>query len=311
MVIPESLLKDIGRLFVWFPLQWLIRILPPGKDLFFIKHMGRFYYYCGKSKGRELRSNISSVFDLFENQLSLEKIVLRAIENHFLNQYLVFLFSKFNKINIYKYHFFEGLDNLENVLEQGKPCILLHGHFGPAQLPLNHLSIEDYQVVQIGYHPKGNNLSALGKIIQRKKIHLEMNSSIKIVMADSFLRPIFNHLKKNGILMISGDGVGGGKYIGKHCHVTFLSKTVIFPEGPASLAKKTGALLLPAFTVPAEGNRYKTIIEAPLNSLPGEDMEMDVKKNTQAFAAVLEKYVKRYPYHWHFWDEFKKGRLII
>lgn len=311
MIIPESLLKDVSRLFVWFPLQWIIKILPPGKDMILMKYMGRFYYYCSKAKVLELRRNLFSVFDSFEQQFTLEQIILGNIENHFLNQYLVFLFSKLNKTNINSYHFFEGMENLEDVLEKGKSCIILHGHFGPAQLPLLHLNIMNFPVIQVGYHPKGDNLSGIGKIVQRKKVNLEMKTSVNIVMADSFLRPIFRQLKNNGIVMITGDGTGGGKFIGRYCPVSFLSKTVVFPEGPASLAQKTGALLLPAFTVPVDRSRYKTIIEPPLNLLSNGYVEKDVRKNTQAFANVLEKYVKRYPYHWHFWDEFEKGRLII
>ncbi len=273
--------------------------------------MGKLYSYCGKSKVLELEKNISSVFDLFEQSLTLKQIIVENIENHFANQYLAFLFSKFNKNNINRYHFFEGMENLEKVISGRKGCIILHGHYGPTQLPLVHLSIEKFPVIQIGYHPNGNHLSSFGRIVQRKKIDLEMRSQVNIIMADSFLRPIFRQLKNNGIVMISGDGIGGGRFIGKYCPVSFLSKTVAFPEGPASLSKRTGALLLPVFTVPVDKGRYKTIIERPLNILASGHVEKGIKKNTQAFAAVLEKYVKKYPYHWLFWDEFAKGKLII
>ena len=93
MVIKESLLKDIGRLFVWFPMQWIRIKLQPGKDLFLMKYMGKLYSYCGKSKVVELDKNISSVFDLFEQSLTLNQIIVDNIENHLANQYLTFLFS--------------------------------------------------------------------------------------------------------------------------------------------------------------------------------------------------------------------------
>ena len=311
MVIPENFLKDLGRLIIWYPLRRIIKILPPGKDFTLIKYIGRFYYYCGKVKVTELKENLFAMLDLFDQPLTLKQIIMRNLETHFMNQYLVFLFSKFNQTNIDKYHSFAGWKHLENALEKGKGCIILHGHFGPAQLPLIHLGVINFPVTQIGYHPQGNNLSSIGKIVQKKKIKMEMHSSVNIVMADSFLRPIFHLLKNNGIVMMTGDGVGGGKFIGKYCPVFFLTRTVLFPEGPASLAQKTGAVLLPAFTIPGNENCYKTIIEKPLNLLPSGSLEKDTKKNTQAFASIMEKYVKKYPHQWHFWDEFEEGKLIV
>lgn len=310
MVIPESLLKDIGRLFIWFPLRWTIKALPPGKDFAIIKFLGRFYYYCGKAKVSELRRNLSGALGLFDQPLTLKKIIIGNMETHFMNQYLVFLFSKFNKRNIHKYHSFEGWENLENALKRGQGCIIIHGHFGPAQLPLIHLGIKRLPVFQLGYHPQGSKLSSIGKIVQKKKINLEMHSAVDIIMADTFLRPIFRLLRNNGIVMMTGDGVGGGRFVGKYCHASFLSERVMLPEGPASLARKTDAVLLPAFTIPINNNRYKTILEMPLNLLSNGCVEKDLGKNTQAFAAVMERYVKRYPHQWHFWDEFERGGLI-
>jgi len=310
MVIPESFLKDLSRLIVWFPLRWIIKILPPGKDFTVIKYIGRLYYYHGKAKALELRKNLSSVLDFSQQPLTLKQIILGNLETHFMNQYLVFFFSKFNQANIDKYHFFEGMENLEKSVLKGRGCIIIHGHFGPAQLPLIHLGICNYPVAQIGYHNRGYNLSSIGKIVQKKKIMMEMQSSANIIMADSFLRPIFRLLKNNGIVMMTGDGVGGGKYIGKYCSVFFLNKAVLFPEGPAALAQKTNAVLLPAFTVPGNNNRYKTIIEKPFNVLSSGLKEDDIRKNTQTFASVMEKYVTRYPHYWHFWDEFEKWEVV-
>lgn len=296
---------------MWFPLRWIIKKLPPGNDLELIKLIGRFYYYYGKSKVAELKDNMYSMVNLFDQPLTLKQLIIGNLETHFMNQYLVFLFSKFNKKNISQYHSFEGWENLENALEKGKGCIILHGHFGPAQLPLIHLGLKNLQVTQVGFHPQGNNLSSIGRIVQKKKIKMEMDGSVNIIMSDTFLRPLFKLLKNNGIVMMTGDGVGGGKFVGKYCHVSFLTKTVLFPEGPAALAQKTEALLLPTFTVPENDNRYKTIIERPLNLLPNCCLEKDKKKNTQAFAAIMEKYIKKYPHHWHFWDEFERGKVIV
>ena len=197
-----------------------------------------------------------------------------------------------------------------NVPCKGKGCIIVHAHFGPAQLPLLHLGIENQPIMQIGYHHEGSGLSGVGKIVQRKKIKMEMCAPVSFVMADTFLRPVFRHLNDNGILMLTGDGVGGDRYIGKYAPVSFLGKKVLFSAGPASLALRSGAMLLPAFTIPAGDTGYTTVFEKPLNGCLDMSTDKYIRMKAQEFSMTMEKYVKRYPFHWHLWDEFEKGRYI-
>jgi len=140
-------------------------------------------------------------------------------------------------------------EHLNQVLLNGKGCILVHGHFGPAQLPLFALGLKGYNINQLGL-PSDEGLSLVGKKVAFKIRQVyEGMIPARIVSAESFLRPLFKHLETNGILMMTGDGTGGDKFVGKFLPVKFFNQEVLFPTGYAALSLKTGAPILPLFTI--------------------------------------------------------------
>lgn len=67
----------------------------------------------------------------------------------------------------------------------------------------------------------------------------------KIIQANRFLGEAFKYLKNNGLLVITGDGIGRRDFVGTFGPLLFLGKTILFQIGPANLAKKTGSSIIP------------------------------------------------------------------
>ena len=141
----------------------------------------------------------------------------------------------------------------------------------------------------------------------RLKLRYEARIPPEIIKADGYLGAAFRWLKDNGILMTAGDGSGTEKRIGKHHPFDFLGHARLFPLGPAILAGKTGAVIMPLFIVPGEKKLYKIIIERPLVSAKaGEGWILDI---TEQFIRRLEHYVSQFPYYMHFLDRLNKEDL--
>jgi lauroyl/myristoyl acyltransferase len=102
----------------------------------------------------------------------------------------------------------------------------------------------------------------------------------------------------------SGDGAGGGRFIGKFIPVEFLGRPTMFPIGAPTLAIKTGSQLLPMFTIMEGDNTYKTVIHKPIN-LSDQHKDHAIFVITAEFVRIMEDYVYRFPYLWHFWDEWE------
>ncbi|MBI3378233.1 MAG: lysophospholipid acyltransferase family protein [Nitrospirae bacterium] len=304
MIVHESFYRDVLRLFVWYPLRWVITLLPLRLAFMVFNLMGDMHFMVARGEKRRVLQNLNSAFQGRISDRELWNVARKYFRNHYVNQLQIFLFPGLNLDSIGKFHAFEGLSNLNNALKGNKGCILVHPHFGPAQLPLCNLGLLGYRMMQLGL-PTDEGRSFVGRNVAfRLRLKYEAMIPAKIISAESFLRPVMEWLNKNKVLMITGDGAGGGKFIGKFMPMEFLGTKLLMPAGAATLAFKTGAPILPMFTVINKNGYYKTIICEPLNSQEEDVKEMTVEKYMACFAKEMERYILAYPYLWHFWDEW-------
>lgn len=301
MIIRESFFRDIARIIVWYPLRFVISILPVKSFFLICKAMAVIHFFVAHKQKKSIIRNIKHVFG---KDINVSKCCRKYLEMHYIDRMWIFYLPKINKDNINSIHSIKGIEYLNEALKMGKGCILVHGHLGPSQMPLLELNLRGYKVTQIGYHSE-EHLSYIGeKVALRLRKKYEGMIPAKIIFGDQFLRPIFTTLRNNEIIMTAGDGTGGGKYIGKYIPVKFLGEMIPFPVGPITLSKKTGAPILHAFTLRNGNSKFMTVIEKPppMNSAGNDDK--DIANNLLIFAEHLETNVRNYPDLWHFWEEF-------
>ena len=305
MLVRESISRDILRLIIWYPFRGMIALFPVPWGFSLFRMLGKIHYVILSDQNQLLAENLQLAFGKPSPAEWLKKMIIKYYENHYVDRLQIFLFPRFNGGNIHHVHAFEGLEHLEEALIKKKGCILIHAHVGPAQLPLCALGVKGYPVMQIGL-PSDEGLTWIGRHVAFR-LRQKYEGKIKgtILSARSFLRPAFEHLKRNGIIMMTGDGAGGVAPIGKYARFHFLNHQLPFSLGAVSLAQRTGTPVLPLFTVIGKDERYKTIIEGPL------EIDYHSSKNEQTLIRPMEVFVKRlqevistFPYLWHFWDEF-------
>lgn len=311
MITKENWRRDIARLFVLFPLHWLIINVPLFKKEFsLIRLLGKVHYYLASSKRRMLRDIFNRALQPKSNKNNFDRKIKEYLENHYVNSMLIMLTPKFRRGETDFYHRFENFEIIENALAQGKGCILIHPHFGAVQFPFFHLGFKGYKIMQVGELLKPPNLTKLGEKAYNIRKELEDALPMKIISPRHFLRPLFDHLKEGGLIMMPGDGSGGERFYGKFITIDFLNQKMKFPIGPVSLALKTGTPIVPLFTIIDEHKKYKTIVESPMKLIHCEDRDEEIKINIQQFANLFEKYIVKYPQMWLLWDEFQPGFLL-
>jgi KDO2-lipid IV(A) lauroyltransferase len=109
-------------------------------------------------------------------------------------------------------------------------------------------------------------------------------------------RATLRALKQNAVVCLLCDRNIGAGGVG----VEFFGETTLLPAGPATLALRTGAPLLPVgvyFTGRHSG--HSAIVRPPVPAARRGSLRDDVARITQALAAELEFLIRRAPDQWH------------
>jgi KDO2-lipid IV(A) lauroyltransferase len=82
--------------------------------------------------------------------------------------------------------------------------------------------------------------------------------------------------------------------------VPFLGRPAAVNFGAALIALKTGAPVVPGFSVREGGGRHRALILPAVDFKAAADRREEIGRNTARITAVLEDHVRRYPAQW-FW----------
>ncbi len=301
MIVHESFARDLARLVVWYPVRWGVRLLPPKLAYKLFNRMGDLYFHLSpKKRDRLITQMKSGLKGLIPEDSPYHRWARESFQTHYINQMQIFVFPFLTPAKMEQIHQFSGLEYLEKAQSEGKGVILLHGHFGPAHLTLHALGLKGYPAMQIGL-PTDEGLSWIGKNVAfRLRMKYEKKIKAEIIPATAFLRPILEGLKEGKVIMTTGDGAGKGKKVGDFVSLPFLGGKMDFAEGPVKLARKTGAVLMPAFTLQTGPASFVTLLHPPLDLTESRSAD-EVMSD---WVNLFEKHLIKHPGFWHFWDEF-------
>ncbi|MEE9298819.1 MAG: phosphatidylinositol mannoside acyltransferase [Acidimicrobiia bacterium] len=185
----------------------------------------------------------------------------------------------------------EGIERLHAAVARGRGVILALPHVGNWEVAGLRASDEDIRVLAVA-EELGNERIVQWFIDQRNMMEIDIVIARK---GSRVTRQLLKRLGEGGVvaLVCDRDIKGAG------VEVEFFGERTTLPAGPAALADRTGAVILPVGTFFGPGARYDFEVRAPLPVSPGPDSEARVQATTQALAAVLEDIVSRRPEQWH------------
>lgn len=191
----------------------------------------------------------------------------------------------------------EGRENLDKVLEKGKGAIVLTCHIG------------NWEMGGVVAAMAGYDLSAVVLVHKHKNINdffirQRAEKGMKAIPVSSVMKGCISALKRNGVLALASDR----DFTGSGLKLDFFGVATNIPKGPAALSLKTGAAIVPGFLVRVGRYDYKLIFDEPLKikDIEGLKKEEIIRKSTECFVRVMEKYIKIYPEQWlvfrKFWE---------
>ena len=187
--------------------------------------------------------------------------------------------------------FFEGKANLDAALKEGKGVILVSAHFGNFPMML-------LRIVQEGYQTSGIMRESRDVVIEKDFLAMRNKFGLKTIYSHprtECVRQSLKVLRDNELLFIPLDqnfGTKGGVF------VEFFGQPAATATGPAVFAMRTGAPIVPIFTMRDQGDRHKIIIEPAFHLEEKGNDEATIFACTQKITQIIERYVRKYPQEW-------------
>ena len=281
----------LSNLLLTFSLP-IFRHLSPKNLASLAEAMGRIAFYLVKKYRERVISNLSVAFGSEKGRDEIQRLA-KEVFFHFTLTPLETVYCIANAFPLERFVMkieLKGKENLDEALSKRKGVIALGAHLGAFTLLGSRLAVEGYPVnimINQGNFPKlWNRLNAYQGIVGQKIF------SPKPITAS--IKKSLNCLHRNEILYLIGDEQWrrGG------IPVPFFGQTAFTPSGPALLALKTGASLLPMFVLRERGFRWTLVIGPPIVIELTSNDKKDIETLTAKFTRVIEDAIRQTPSQW-------------
>ena len=193
----------------------------------------------------------------------------------------------------------EGEEHLRRALELGRGVIALSAHLGNFTMIGTRLAAAGYPFSVVVKQPKDERFA---RLIDRYRAMVGIQT-ISAKPRREAARQILKALRRNEVILVIADEFKSGGV-----EVEFLGRTASAPRGPATLALRTGAAVLPTFVTRDHEDRLTLRIGEEVRLVKTGDLQKDVAANASLFAGHLEAMVRRYPDQWNWLGFHRNGR---
>jgi len=172
---------------------------------------------------------------------------------------------------------YEGLENLQQALENGKGVLLLGSHFTTLEIGVRLLNLKiPFDML---YRTHTNLLfdAVMSKGRERWG---------RKVIDRRDIRGLLSSLKNNHALWYGPDQDYGRKH---SVFVPFMGVTAATVTGTSRLTKISGAVVVPYFVERLAGSRYRIVVHSVLEHFPGDDIAADAEKINQLIETQIRK----------------------
>ncbi|MGD9798085.1 MAG: phosphatidylinositol mannoside acyltransferase, partial [Acidimicrobiia bacterium] len=183
----------------------------------------------------------------------------------------------------------DGLERVDEALERGRGAVLALPHLG------------GWEWAGAWMASKGYPLTVVVEPVQPPSlfdwfVDLRQGVGLTVVPLGPGAGPtVLAALRRNEVVCLVCDrDIGGGGI-----DVTFFEERTTLPGGPATLALRSGAALLPAAIYFTGRTGHHGVVRPPLVTERRGSLREDVSRVTQDLADELELLIRRAPEQWH------------
>jgi phosphatidylinositol dimannoside acyltransferase len=276
----------------WLAAWKLVRRLPEPVAYGLGRAGGRAFYRLDAGRRQALRANLRHVLGRAVTPAELEAVVRRGFATYGRYWVEAFRLEDLPAAEIRRRLALEGREHLDAAVAAGRGTIFASPHLGNWDAGGAWLAASGYPATAVVERLRPAELYERFAAY-RRALGLEL---LPLDDGSETMRGVLRALRAGRVvaLVCDRDLTGGG------LPVRLFGAATVMPGGPASLALRTGATLLPcAVYQDRRRGHWHAVIRPPLRPEPSGDSRADVQALTQRLADEFERLIARAPDQWH------------
>jgi KDO2-lipid IV(A) lauroyltransferase len=194
-----------------------------------------------------------------------------------------------------------GGEHLDTAAAEGKGVIFISAHMGATEVAAAVAVLKGFRITSV-IEPVRPEWLMTCVLVSRERMGITLVPSAGAGIG------LIRQLRRGGMVAFAVDaGIDRPDSI----PVKFFGRPTPFPEGPARLARLTGAPMVFGVGIRRGSGRYQVTIQPPLESRRDLPAEEGIRAQTQGVASILEDFVRRYPAQWYafrdMWPDARQG----
>lgn len=252
------------------------------------RRLGDIYFAIDRRHRKEVLENLALAFGSDLSRREKQRIA-RGAYRHFGGVFFDFIRSPvLSPKKIEKIAEFEGWENLERAFDRGRGVLILTAHYGYWEL----------MGVAQGY--RGRPLSVVARrldnpLLERMLQRYRTRSGNVVIYKQNAIREVFRALRRNESVAVLIDQNMSPK---QGVFVDFFGVPASTTPILSAVALKTGAPIVPAFSMPMPGGKWKFIYEPPLELGNNGDRGEALVRVTQECTNIIERHIRERPEIW-------------
>ena len=261
----------------------VLRAVPPGLRHAAATPGGAAWFWLSTAQRRAALENYAAALGREPHDREVSRVARRAFQNYgrMLTDFL--LLGSLTPEELIQRMTIDGREHLDAALAKGRGAIMAGPHMGSWDMAGSYAGALGYPIAAVAERFPGSLNDAVVRTRQRFGLNV-------IALGRSAVRAITQALEANAIVALLCDLEQGPGVT-----VQFFGRRAVVPGGPAAIALKTGAALMPACQYATSPGRHHVHLDPPLTWLAGETKE----RLMQRVVGRFEDFIRERPDQWY------------
>ena len=275
----------------------LVAPLPRSLGYFIARIVADLSFLRAKRSRKNLSENLRHVLGTDASEDFLNHCALEVSRNTSRNIFDLINMPRLDPQSLEKPIAIDGWEHMEEGLARGKGVVLASIHMGNMDMSIQVIRARGVELTILAEVEEPEELFALTR-------RLRAYNGISILpVTYSGIKDAMKRLRQGEVVAIACDRAlqGSGQ------RREFFGKEALLPTGGIEMAYRTGAAILPAFTVRTGGNSFSMYFEPPILLDRQDGKAKSIELGLTKIVSLMEEYISRHPDQWMVFEPIWHG----